>query len=115
MGISTHILDTGLGRPAADVSVSLFEFRGGEAEGSWVLIGNAATDQDGRAKTLLGDHAPAAAQYRLDFDVNSYFDRLGITSIYPCVQIVFRVADPAQHYHIPLLLTANGYTTYRGS
>jgi 5-hydroxyisourate hydrolase len=115
MGISTHILDTSLGRPAANVPVSLLEFRDDAAGGSWVRIGSAHTDQDGRCKTLLGDHALAATDYRLEFSVGEYFHRLRADSIYPYIHLVFRVGDPAQHYHIPLLVTANGYTTYRGS
>jgi 5-hydroxyisourate hydrolase len=115
MGISTHILDTSLGRPAANVLVSLLEFRADAAGGSWHSIGSAYTDQDGRCKTLLGEHALAVADYRLEFNVGGYFRDLHIGSIYSCIQIVFRVDDSQQNYHIPLLLTANGYTTYRGS
>jgi 5-hydroxyisourate hydrolase len=115
MGISTHILDTSLGRPAANVPVNLLEFRDSAAGGGWRSIGSAHTDQDGRCKTLLGDHALAATDYRLEFEVGIYFRDLKVASIYPFIHIVFRVVDPAQHYHIPLLLTANGYTTYRGS
>ncbi|HEY4378815.1 MAG TPA: hydroxyisourate hydrolase [Acidobacteriaceae bacterium] len=111
MGLSTHILDTNLGRPAANVAITLEEFR----ETAWHLIGSAFTDGDGRCKSLLGDHAFVAADYRLHFDVGSYFRDLGQPSLYPYVEIIFRITDPAQHYHIPLLLTANGYTTYRGS
>ena len=115
MGISTHILDTNLGRPAANVSVSLLEFRNSATGGGWHEIGSTRTDQDGRCNTLLADHRLAAADYRLEFDVEVYFRDLHAASIYPCIQIVFRVSDPSQHHHIPLLLTANGYTTYRGS
>jgi 5-hydroxyisourate hydrolase len=115
MGISTHILDTSLGRPAANVSVSLHEFRDDAAGGSWHRIGSANTDQDGRCKTLLGECALAATDYRLEFNVGAYFHGLRIASIYSRIEIVFCIADPSQHYHIPLLLTANGYTTYRGS
>ena len=111
MGISTHILDTSLGRPAANVAVRLYRDR----DGSWQEIGSGHTDRDGRCKTLLGELPLAAAGYKLKFDVGVYFRDLGIATLYPYVEIVFTVADPLQHYHIPLLLTANGYTTYRGS
>jgi 5-hydroxyisourate hydrolase len=115
MGLSTHILDTNLGRPAANVSIRLSEFRDNPAGGTWHEIGSAYTDADGRCKALLGDHTLAATDYKLHFNVGAYFHDLHLPSLYPYIEIVFRIADPSQHYHIPLLLTANGYTTYRGS
>ena len=115
MGISTHILDTALGRPAANVPVKLFEFRDHAAGGSWHEIGSAFTDRDGRAMALLGNHPLIATDYKLHFNAGAYFHDLHLPALYPYVEIVFTVADPSQHYHIPLLLTANGYTTYRGS
>jgi 5-hydroxyisourate hydrolase len=111
MGLSTHILDTALGRPAANVALTLSQL---EAQ-TWHEIGSAATDADGRCKTLLGDHSLAAATYKLRFHTASYFHALSLPSLYPYVEIVFTITDPTQHHHIPLLLTANGYTTYRGS
>lgn len=119
MGISTHILDTALGRPAANVAVQLFEFQGNRADnpadGGWHKIGSGRTDADGRAKALLGDHPLRATDYKISFATLEYFNAYKLPSLYPYVEIVFTVTDPAQHYHIPLLLTANGYTTYRGS
>lgn len=111
MGLSTHILDTHFGRPAAGVAIALSEHR----DGAWREIGSALSDADGRCKTLLGDRALASGDYKLRFETGAYFRALNIPSLYPYVEIVFTVADPAQHYHIPLLLAANGYTTYRGS
>jgi 5-hydroxyisourate hydrolase len=115
MGLSTHILDTNLGRPAANVSIRLSEFRDNAAGGTWHEIGSAYTDTDGRCRTLLGDHPLTTTDYKLHFNVGAYFHDLHLPSLYPYVEIVFRIADLSQHYHIPLLLTANGYTTYRGS
>ena len=115
MGISTHILDTSLGKPAANVGVTLSWFRDNAAGGFWEQIGSGRTDNDGRCKTLLGDRPLVAVDYKLHFDVGVYFHDLRISALYPSIEIVFRIADPSQHYHIPLLLTANGYTTYRGS
>jgi 5-hydroxyisourate hydrolase len=115
MGLSTHILDTNLGRPAANVPITLSEFRDSATGGAWHEIGSAYTDSDGRCKTLLGERALAVTDYRLRFNVSAYFHDMRLPSLYPYVEIVFRIADPTQHYHIPLLLTANGYTTYRGS
>jgi 5-hydroxyisourate hydrolase len=111
MGLSTHILDTALGRPAANIDLTLSQLNG-EA---WQEIGNAPTDADGRCKTLLGDHPLTAAIYKLRFHTAPYFHTQNLPSLYPYIEIVFTITDPTQHHHIPLLLTANGYTTYRGS
>ncbi len=112
MGISTHILDTSLGRPAAAVPVSLARL---ERE-HWTTIAHRETDRDGRCKDLLSvDTSIASGIYRLRFETSVYFGRLGSRSLYPYVEIVFEVPDPAAHFHIPLLLSANSYTTYRGS
>ncbi len=112
MGISTHILDTALGRPAADVPVTLERM----TKEGWSVLNESVTDQDGRCKQLL----PAAqtmqpGAYRIHFETASYYRRNQLEGLYPYVEIVFSVAAGEQHYHIPLLLTANGYTTYRGS
>lgn len=112
MGISTHILDTALGRPAADVPVSLALWQ----SGSWLLLNTTTTDADGRAKHLLPAEAPLeAGLYRAHFDTAAYYTAQGLRGLYPFVDIVFEVSPEQPHYHIPLLLTANGYTTYRGS
>jgi 5-hydroxyisourate hydrolase len=111
MGLSTHILDISLGRPAVNVALVLSK----QGADSWSEIGRGATDADGRCSTLLGDAPLERATYKLRFEVSPYFAAQGVTSLYPYVEIVFAVAEPSQHYHIPLLLSANGYTTYRGS
>ena len=111
MSLSTHILDTALGRPAANVAITLSQLTGE----TWHDIATASTDADGRCKTLLGDNPLAATTYKLRFHTAAYFHALHLPSLYPYVDIVFTVTDPTQHHHIPLLLTANGYTTYRGS
>lgn len=115
MGISTHILDTNLGRPAANVPITLYEFRDDDTEGAWHEIGSANTDANGRCSTLLADSPLLATDYKLRFNVGAYFHELNLPSLYPYIEIIVSIADPTQHYHIPLLLTANGYTTYRGS
>jgi 5-hydroxyisourate hydrolase len=111
MGLSTHMLDTALGRPATGVSIELAQL----GDGDWREIGSGHTDADGRCKTLLGETALQQATYRLRFATGDYFATQNVTGLYPYVEIVFTVTDPTQHHHIPLLLTANGYTTYRGS
>ncbi len=111
MGLSTHVLDTALGKPASGVPLVLSRQTGG----AWAQIGQGITDDEGRCRTLLGEAALETGLYRLRFGIAPYFARQRLTPLYPYVEIVFNVADPAQHYHIPLLATANGYTTYRGS
>ncbi len=112
MGISTHILDTATGRPAAGVALSLARRDGA----IWTPLAHVHTDVDGRARHLLPDApAPGPAVFRLRFETAPYFAAQNLHGLYPYIDIVFELADPAQHYHIPLLLTPNGYTTYRGS
>ncbi len=106
--ITTHVLDTSRGRPAAGVAV---ELRIKEA-GGWRTLGRDQTDADGRLKTLLADAAPLSpAIYEIVYDTRAYFP----DGLYPEVKIVFEVREPNAHYHIPLLLSPFGYTTYRGS
>lgn len=109
--ITTHVLDTSRGRPAAGVSVVL-EIRSGER---WRELGRAATDSDGRARQLLPAGELAAGTYRLSFDTGAWFEAQGIEGFYPEASIVFTVRGGGQHYHVPLLLSPFGYSTYRGS
>ena len=111
MGLSTHILDTALGKPATNVPLVLSK----QADDGWNEVGRSVTDADGRCRTLLGTASLDQAIYRLRFETAPYFAAQHVTPLYPYVEIVFAVAEPSQNYHIPLLLTANGYTTYRGS
>jgi len=110
--ISTHVLDVSLGRPAASVGVRL-QRRDGTA---WTDVSRAATNDDGRVAALMPADAPAAAgAFRLTFDVGAYFKTRGVESFYDVITIDFIVRDPASHYHVPLLVSPFGYTTYRGS
>jgi 5-hydroxyisourate hydrolase len=104
MTITTHVLDTARGRPAAGVAVVLERDAGG-----WERLGHATTDDDGR---VPGFEAAGAGRYRLTFDTGGY---LGAAAFYPQVTIDFRVAASEPHYHVPLLLSPFGYSTYRGS
>jgi len=110
--ISTHVLDLSRGKPATGVLVRL-ERR--DAAGGWRPHGSASTDGDGRCSQLLVGDDLLAGVYRLVFDTASYFSALKIDSLYPVVEITFQVRDGESHFHIPLLLSANGYTTYRGT
>ena len=111
--ISTHILDLRRGKPAAEVPVRLEKQNN---SGDWRLLASAPTDQDGRCPQLLpeGEHL-AVGVYRLRFDTGSYFKRQKIGALYPVVEVTFQVQKGESHFHIPLLLSPNGYTTYRGT
>src|SRR6185369_14633795 len=110
--ITTHILDVSAGVPARGVPVVL----GRQTESGWEIIGKGETDDDGRLKDLL---APGAvlqtSNYRLTFDTGAYFAWQQIEGFYPQVTVAFIVRNTAQHYHVPLLLSPFGYSTYRGS
>jgi len=111
--ISTHVLDIARGVPARDVPVKLERK---EASGSWQLLMDECTDTDGRCSEMLPESATLmAGLYRLTFDTAKYFTAQKIEGLYPTVQITFAVRDGETHFHIPLLLAQNGYTTYRGS
>ncbi len=111
--ITTHVLDTARGRPASGIPVVL-EIRG--ADQKWKTLGKSSTDTDGRLKNLLAAGAPLEAGiYRLTFDVAAYFRAQNVESFHPEISVLFAVRDIVQHYHVPLLLSPYGYTTYRGS
>ena len=109
--ITTHILDTTRGKPAAGVTIALSAQTG---EG-WREIGRGETDADGRIKHLLPTDEPLPrGVYKLTFHTQAYFQQQGGATFYPLVDIVFDLAT-AEHYHVPLLLNPFGYATYRGS
>jgi 5-hydroxyisourate hydrolase len=107
--ITTHILDTSLGRPAAGVDVTLFR------EGTSEEIGRGLTDEDGRVTDLLPPGSLTEGTYRIAFETGAYFAQQERACFYPRVEITFRVAAAGEHYHVPLLLNPYGYSTYRGS
>lgn len=112
-GITTHVLDTSRGRPANGVPVVL-QRRSDENE--WQNVGHGETDADGRLRTLTDASAALTpGLFRLVFDTGRYFEAHGIRSFYPHVIVVFEVASGEAHYHVPLLVSPFGYTTYRGS
>uniref|UniRef100_A0AAU2V0I9 5-hydroxyisourate hydrolase n=1 Tax=Streptomyces sp. NBC_00003 TaxID=2903608 RepID=A0AAU2V0I9_9ACTN len=126
--VSTHILDTSVGRPAEGVAISLAARSGSDAE--WIPLGGSATDADGRCKDLPA-LPEGTTHVRLDFEVEEYFTRSIKTvkqaeaqqdaprvrdsgAFFPEVAITFAV-NPGEHYHVPLLLNPFGYSVYRGS
>jgi 5-hydroxyisourate hydrolase len=106
--ISTHILDTVTGEPARDVYVRLERH---DSDG-WRTIAEGRTDGDGRLRHRVPVHEWQAGGYRLLFSVEPY---LGAGAFFPEITVAFHVHDPDRHYHVPLLLSRYGYTTYRGS
>lgn len=103
-GISTHVLDTATGQPAAGIPVRLFLE---ERE-----VGSGLTNENGRCPVLLAPGAQLeSGVYRIVFDIKAVYEN----SFFPEVEIAFRISDPSSHHHIPLLLSPYGYTTYRGS
>ena len=110
--ITTHVLDVSRGRPAEGI-IAVLEFRTHEG---WKELARGSTNADGRIPDLLPkEKSIDPGLYRLTFELRSYVERSQTTGFYPYVPIVFEVKDSTQHYHIPLLLSPFGYTTYRGS
>jgi len=113
-GLTTHVLDLSLGRPAANVALRLSSRSGAD----WAQLVATQTDQDGRARLRDGE-ALAIGAYRLEFDIGDYFRATGAATADPgfleTVVIDFHVTDAGAHYHVPLLASPFGYSTYRGS
>ena len=111
--ISTHVLDTALGEPAAGVVVQL-EHAG--PSGQWRVLAVQTTDGDGRCPNLLSqDGVLRPGQYRVRFETGTYHAAQGVKGLYVTVEIIVTVRPDDTHLHVPLLLSPNGYTTYRGS
>ncbi len=110
--ITTHILDITRGCPAAGVAVFLDKL---QADNSWAAVGRGQTNTDGRATSLLPPGQLVAGSYRLRFATGDYFAALHVKTFYPEVQVAFKVEDATGHYHVPLLISPYGYSTYRGS
>ena len=109
--LTTHILDTTRGKPAQGVRISLHQ----QHEEDWKEIGLGTTNNDGRVMDLLKkDTLLSLGIYKMRFETGEYFDKQGIQSFYPFVEIIFNITAQ-EHYHIPLLISPHGYSTYRGS
>ena len=109
MSISTHVLDTMRGTPAAGLAVALHRR---EPDGDWKEVAHSETDSEGRVRALT-DTELEAAEYRLELDTRPYFERSGLTAFYPTITVVFNFEGG--HLHVPVLLSPFGYTTYRGT
>jgi 5-hydroxyisourate hydrolase len=110
--ITTHVLDTARGLPARGLPVRLEILSG---KGRWRTLGRGVTDTNGRIVNLLPDGPAKRGHYRLTFDTAAYFRSRKTPSFFPAVCVLFDVREPAQHYHVPLLLSPFGYSTYRGT
>jgi len=109
--ITTHVLDTAAGRPGHSIAIELERVE----HGTWHLIGGGITDDDGRLRTLTPPGPVQPGTYRIRFQTGPYFAAQGVTGFFPVVEIQFVIADGEQHYHVPLLLSPYGFSTYRGS
>ena len=110
--ITTHVLDTAAGRPGRGIAIEL-ERQGDQ--GAWLPVGAGATDDDGRLRTLTPAGPVPPGTYRIRFQTGAYFAAQGVAGFFPVVEVQFAIADGAQHYHVPLLLSPFGFSTYRGS
>ena len=109
--ITSHVLDTALGKPAAGLTLRLQL----QTADGWRTLAERSTNQDGRAVDLLAPGALIRGTYRMIFDTGAYLKATVQAMFYPQVEIVFTIEADTEHYHIPLLLSPYGYTTYRGS
>lgn len=108
--ITTHVLDTSIGKPAANVAAKLERMSEGQPE----VLGESVTNADGRIADLV-DGAIDIGRYRITFDTAAYFAARGVPCFFPEVSILFEITDATQHHHVPLLLSPFGYSTYRGT
>jgi 5-hydroxyisourate hydrolase len=114
--ITTHCLDTGSGFPANNLRIVLHQcIDETNLEAGWEQISEVVTNSDGRGPGFTANVNIKATVYKAVFYTQDYFERAGLACFYPKVDIIFRVTDPSSHYHIPLLLSPYGYSTYRGS
>jgi len=109
--ITTHVLDTARGGPAPGVPITL-EQREGDG---WIPIASGTTDDDGRIVDLINPGTLEASVYRMVFDTGTYFEANDTEGFYPEVPVIFEIRAPNEHYHVPLLISPFGYSTYRGS
>ena len=109
--LSTHVLDTTRGRPAAGIDVALHVCAGA----AWTRLTSGTTDEDGRISDLLTPISLEPGHYRLTFNTGAYYQQHGQAGFYPTVEIQFTIGEATEHYHVPLLLSPFGYSTYRGS
>lgn len=109
--ISTHVLDTSIGKPAKDMPIRFEKLVGT----NWNILSQTSTNADGRVTNLLGDNKLEAGTYRMHFNIGEYFKNKNQMGFYPYAEVVFEIKGSGEHYHVPLLVSPYGYSTYRGS
>lgn len=110
--ISTHVLDTASGQPAEGMPLILEA----NTDDGWQIIGGGTTNNDGRVRDLLHEgEGLDVGMYRMTFETSVYFEKQERQGFYPVVKVVFEIQHPDEHYHVPLLISPYGYSTYRGS
>ena len=109
--LSTHVLDTARGRPAEGLAI-LLEAQEGER---FRELARGTTNADGRVKDFLAGQKLGKGVYRITFDTGAYFRASGVRGFYPSVSVLFELAAEDEHYHVPLLISPFGFSTYRGS
>ncbi|XP_075966009.1 5-hydroxyisourate hydrolase isoform X1 [Anarhichas minor] len=111
--LTTHVLNTAMGVPGANMGLSLY--RQDPSTSTWSLISTGITNADGRCPGLITTQMFTSGVYRLHFETAQYWESMAETCFYPYVEIVFTINDPGKKYHVPLLLSRFSYSTYRGS
>ncbi|ODM89239.1 5-hydroxyisourate hydrolase [Orchesella cincta] len=109
--LTSHVLDTAVGRPAVGVSITLSKYEGN----GWREISKKLTNTDGRVGNLISSEEFTPSRFKLTFDTLAYYESRGEKTFYPYIDVVFEIERPEEHYHVPILLSAYGYSTYRGS
>ena len=114
--ITSHILDLSRGKPASNIYAKLYK-RDEINKEEWQLIGNDVSNEDGRITQLLKNESMSieVGVYKIIFESGLYYKQQSLDTFYPEISIVFNIANPIQHYHVPLLLNQFGFSTYRGS
>ena len=110
--LTSHVLDTSTGRPAAGMELELARR---DSHSHWEVIARGTTNADGRVGDLLQPGSLTVGVYCLTFATGAYFKRQGVATFYPAVAVEFQITASAEHYHVPLLISPYGYSTYRGS
>ena len=109
--ITTHMLDVSLGKPASGILCRLEKLA---SQNSWSEVGKGTTNSDGRIENLM-EGSLAKGVYRIEFLTKPYFDQKSTRSFYPSITVTFEVLNEQEHYHVPVLLSPFGFSTYRGS
>ena len=110
--LSSHILDVSKGMPASGVTIKLEKFN--DAKKTWILVEEKVTDKNGRVPDFLQNNQSNLGIYKLTYFTSDYYKKMKMESFYPWVEVVFQITN-ADHYHVPITLSAYGYSTYRGN